>query len=1080
MIRRALILLTLIISFVSAIAQAQNHNIVIDASSLTPVQTDALSGVAIDKIGKDTSQRPCARLKIHINRMTRADIEGLDLRPVGGNVVVMKQQVAIEGNGLIVELTAKEPTRFHIHHDKYGDSNEVSLNLEGDKEYKLSAELISGYTIFLSSNVQGAEVYLDDVFMGNTDDKFSLTMMDITPGNHTLKIKHLTATTEKVIDVRPDNLYFREDVNIVSSRPQYVVFKVVPSNAVVVIDGKSYTPNDSGMVIQTLSNGSYNYEVHADEYHSKQGTFVVNGAKVNMSIELTPAHGWLTIPTNETSQDADIYIDNKYIGKAPITKSKVASGTHTLKVVKPMYHTIETTIEISDNQEFTYTPKLLGDYATVTVDAGANCDIYVNDELKGASPWSGKLASGTYIIEARKEGYRSSIITQEITASSMMQNFRLEAPTPILGTINIMSNPAFAEVYIDDKLVGETPLMYDLAASTHEVVVQMKGYRKFIQNVTIAENEILDLNITLPEGSDCNKITYVTREAEMDLFDVEPRFSVKVVSHTWDPATGKGVITFDNDVIEIGNNAFEKQKNLEEITIPESVTKIGDSAFEGCVHLTSVIIPKSVTQIGNNAFNRCKNLRSLFFRGTTPPALGLKVFNECSSDLKIYAPESSIARYKSIPNGANYASAMAGYTDFKAVLKEHTDYMANIDNDPNNIIRYVMCDKKFTVLLNEEWSFGANIKSHTWDPVTGNGVIIFYRNVTKIGHETFKELTGLTAIVIPQSATEIGNNAFLNCSGLTSITIPEGVKSIGDNAFLGCSSLHKASIPSSVTTIGKAAFKNCDKLISVTLAEGLIKISNEAFYDCDALTTITLPNSLTTIDAEAFNDCSKLTTITFGSSVETIGKSAFRNCDQLTSISLPNSLKTIGNEAFRDCDGIASITIPNSVITIGDDAFYYCNNLANITIGRSVKTIGSKAFGRCGKLTSITIPNSVTSIGDYAFSGCSNLTNVSIGKSVTTIGSYAFYECRSLSHITIPEKVTSIELSAFYCCHSLTSVFCKALTPPTYTSYSAWCAFHNNGSGRKIYVPQQSAEKYKTADGWRDYSNAIVGYEFED
>ena len=82
------------------------------------MQTDALSGVAIDKIGKDTSQRPCARLKIHINRMTRAEIEQLSLRPVGGNVVVMKQHVAIEGNGLIVELTAKEPTRFHLHHDK--------------------------------------------------------------------------------------------------------------------------------------------------------------------------------------------------------------------------------------------------------------------------------------------------------------------------------------------------------------------------------------------------------------------------------------------------------------------------------------------------------------------------------------------------------------------------------------------------------------------------------------------------------------------------------------------------------------------------------------------------------------------------------------------------------------------------------------------------------------------------------------------------------------------------------------------------------------------------------------------------
>ena len=38
--------------------------------------------------------------------------------------------------------------------------------------------------------------------------------------------------------------------------------------------------------------------------------------------------------------------------------------------------------------------------------------------------------------------------------------------------------------------------------------------------------------------------------------------------------------------------------------------------------------------------------------------------------------------------------------------------------------------------------------------------------------------------------------------------------------------------------------------------------------------------------------------------------------------------------------------------------------------------------------------------------------------------------------------------------------------------------FNNNASGRKIYVPAASVEAYKAADGWSDYADYIVGYDF--
>ncbi len=262
-----------------------------------------------------------------------------------------------------------------------------------------------------------------------------------------------------------------------------------------------------------------------------------------------------------------------------------------------------------------------------------------------------------------------------------------------------------------------------------------------------------------------------------------------------------------------------------------------------------------------------------------------------------------------------------------------------------------------------------------------------------------------------------------------------------------------------VTSIGNAAFSGCSSLASITIPDGVTLIGNAAFFGCSSLASITIPDSVTSI-----------------------GELAFHNCGALTSITIPEGVTEIGYQAFYGCSSLVSVTIPDSVTSIGGQAFDKCSSLESITIPEGVTSIGEFAFYDCTSLTSITIPDSVTEIGWNAFSGCSSLASITILDGVTSIGESAFYGCSSLVSITIPDSVTSIGWNAFRGCSSLTSVYCKSAMPhtavPHYDS-TYWRAFNDNASGRKIYVPEESVEAYKTAEGWSEYADAIVGYDFE-
>ena len=500
--KKLLIFFLCLVAPLFAMAQMQ-RSLEIDAQSFAPVQQGALSGVAIDKIQPDPSKRPCARIKMHINRMKREEIAELKVITTGG-IAVTKRIVATEGNGLIIELTAKPETRFYLHHDKYGDSNEVNLALEGNKEYRLNAELSVQQSIIINGGVEGAEIYLDGEYKGITNSAAELTMEGITMGSHKVRVVHGSAVKESDIDVTTTSIHFRVEVNTAQSQPQWVIMTISPAQALVTIGDRVYTPDAQGNIADMFANGTHYFTVTANDYHTYSDSFVVQGKKLTLPITLKPAYGWLYIPNTGLLSGATIVVDGKNIGTTPITNYKLASGSHTLRVVKDMYKPFEQSITIADNTPLTLTPTLLPNYANVTLDAGVDCTIYANDRLLGQSPWSGKLTAGSYIFEARKDGHESGTTTQSITSEPQSQRYTIPAPKPIYGSLTVTSNPMMARVLVDGKEIGTTPLTENVIIGKHKLSIALDGYDTYEKEIVVTKGGSEEISVAL----DVKKLTY--------------------------------------------------------------------------------------------------------------------------------------------------------------------------------------------------------------------------------------------------------------------------------------------------------------------------------------------------------------------------------------------------------------------------------------------------------------------------------------------------------------------------------------------------------------------------------------------
>ena len=275
-------------------------------------------------------------------------------------------------------------------------------------------------------------------------------------------------------------------------RQQYLAFKITPPNATLEVNDKIWEVDADGFAQEFVDFGIYTYHIQALNYHSTVGIVTVDDADstVFVSVALKPDYGWIEISGSSDLNGASVYVDNLLIGKAPCKSNTLKSGNHSVRIVKKLYQAYSETVIVGDNETVTLSPKLVPDYAEVTLKVDSNAEIWVNDEKKGVGSWTGRLGRGTYKMECKQTNHETSFISKEIVPEMNGQTIMLSAPVPIYGALNVESTPKLCQITIDGKDYGTTPKsINEILIGRHEVRLTKDGYADYFEIVTITKGE---------------------------------------------------------------------------------------------------------------------------------------------------------------------------------------------------------------------------------------------------------------------------------------------------------------------------------------------------------------------------------------------------------------------------------------------------------------------------------------------------------------------------------------------------------------------------------------------------------------
>jgi len=288
-----------------------------------------------------------------------------------------------------------------------------------------------------------------------------------------------------------------------------------PTSAEVYIDNLNNFVGYTGLNNYKIKSGKVKIIIKKDGFEDLEDEINLNpGETKSLAYNLIPKskYGYVNISTEPS--DATIYLNDTQLNSlSPIENYKLQVGKYSYRIEKDGYEpsignfeikgegeTVNLKISLSKKTQTPAQPiKKEGTLIIKSNPSGAT--VYINNDKKGLTPLKISLSPGSYNLKIEKEDYLTytdSIVLKE--NATIEKDYSLH-PIPKTSYLTVYSDPTDAQVFLNDKPIGNTPITnYKIEKGEYSLRVKKEGYKEYLTKFTVEYGQTItfsDLDIIL-------------------------------------------------------------------------------------------------------------------------------------------------------------------------------------------------------------------------------------------------------------------------------------------------------------------------------------------------------------------------------------------------------------------------------------------------------------------------------------------------------------------------------------------------------------------------------------------------------
>ena len=261
-------------------------------------------------------------------------------------------------------------------------------------------------TLIISSYPLGAEIYLDDKYIGNATRNIILENISI--GIHYVewRLDHYNGCS-KIIGVDQGGIAATH-CDLVP-RLGNIRVESNPPGAYVILDGTS-VKGKTNMVVTGILEGAHSVTLRLPGYYDCVLPVPVQEmvtVPVQCNLEEIPTTG--TINAASTPPGADVYLDRISLGISNLKIPRIEPGRHTLSFIKYGYYDWSTTVDVVAAKIYDIHALLIPKNGTISLTSNPpGAEIIIDGLDIGKTPYHGEFFQGTHdVLFYAPDGYRN-------------------------------------------------------------------------------------------------------------------------------------------------------------------------------------------------------------------------------------------------------------------------------------------------------------------------------------------------------------------------------------------------------------------------------------------------------------------------------------------------------------------------------------------------------------------------------------------------------------------------------------------------------------------------------------------------